>query len=172
MESRQSTSAGAVVLRDVIEADLPILFEQQLDPVANELAAFAARDRDAFMEHWQRNIVADEDVTKRTILFEGRVAGHVVCFERFGEREIGYWLGREFWGRGIATQALSEFLRHVTERPLIARVAKRNGASLRVLQKCGFTVSREELSCVSPTHEDVVEVILYLEADAARASPC
>jgi RimJ/RimL family protein N-acetyltransferase len=172
MESRQNTSTGEVVLRDVIEADLPTLFEQQMDPIANELAAFAARDRDAFMEHWKEHIVANEDVTKRTILFEGRVAGHVVCFERLGEREIGYWLGREYWGRGIATQALSEFLRHVTARPLIARVAKRNGASLRVLEKCGFTVSREELSCVSPIDEDVVDVILHLHADAARASAC
>jgi hypothetical protein len=38
-----------VRLRDVMEDDLPLFFEQQLDPEANRMAAFAPRDRDAFL---------------------------------------------------------------------------------------------------------------------------
>ena len=171
MGAMPSASTSEVLLRDVTAADLPTLFEQQFDPIANEMAAFAARDRDAFMAHWTR-ILADGTAAKRTILFGGRVAGYVVCFERFGEREIGYWIGREYWGRGIATRAVSEFLRHVTARPLIARVAKSNIASIRVVEKCGFTVAREELSCVAPDGQDVVDWIMKLDADAAKAAPC
>lgn len=141
------TEKGAgvtVVLRDVVEADLPIFFEDQLDPVANQMAAFAPRKTfDEFAAHW-RTILADGRLGKKTILFEGKVAGNIVSFETSGERLIGYWIGRKYWGRGIATRALSAFLGLITERPLHARVAKQNIASIRVLEKCGFTVCREE----------------------------
>jgi RimJ/RimL family protein N-acetyltransferase len=50
----------------------------------------------------------------------------MVCFEQLGEREVGYWLGKGYWGKGIATQALKEFLKHIGTRPLYAHVAKHN----------------------------------------------
>jgi RimJ/RimL family protein N-acetyltransferase len=133
-----------VLLRDVIESDLPIFFKQQLDPVANQMAAFPARDRDAFMSHWAR-IMADESNVLKTILYGDQVAGNIVSWEHSGEREVGYWLGREFWGQGIATRALALFLQQVTSRPLYAYVAKHNLASIRVLEKCGFAITREEV---------------------------
>jgi RimJ/RimL family protein N-acetyltransferase len=129
-----------VLLRDVLEGDLPTFFEHQLDPAANRMAAFAPRDNDAFMAHWKK-ILADTAVAKKTILFDGHVAGNIVSFERSGKREVGYWIGREYWGKGIATEALLQFLRHVTERPLYALVAKHNVASIRVLEKCGFAIA-------------------------------
>ena len=132
------------MLRDVADSDLPIFFEHQRDPVANRTADFPPRDREKFIAHWTK-ILADENVTKKTVLFDGRVAGNVVSFERDGEREVGYWIGREYWGKGVATEALSRFLGHVeVRRPLYAGVAKRNVASVRVLEKCGFTIVGEE----------------------------
>ena len=85
-----------IQLRDVSESDLPIFFKQQLDPEATEMAAFPSRSRDGFMAHWT-NIMADESVLIKTILFNGEVAGNIVCFEQLGEREVGYWLGKEYW---------------------------------------------------------------------------
>jgi RimJ/RimL family protein N-acetyltransferase len=131
-----------VLLRDVIESDLPIFFEHQLDPEATRMADFPPRDRDAFMAHWSRILVNDA-IVKKTILFEGKVAGNIVSFILDGEREVGYWLGKEFWRQGIATQALFLFLEVVKERPLYARVAKHNAASIRVLEKCGFHMASE-----------------------------
>jgi RimJ/RimL family protein N-acetyltransferase len=134
------------LLRDVIESDLPIFFEQQLDPVANQMAAFPARDRDAFMAHWVK-ILTDEANILKTILYGDQVAGNIVSWEQpdeGSEREVGYWLGREYWGKGIATRALAAFLEQVTARPLYAYVSKHNLASIRVLQKCGFTITSEE----------------------------
>ena len=132
-----------ILLRDVIESDLPIFFEQQMDPVANQMAAFPARDREAFMAHWTK-ILADESNILKTILYDAQVAGNIVSWEQSGAREVGYWLGREYWGKGIATRALAAFLEQVTARPLHAYVAKHNLASIRVLQKCGFTITSEE----------------------------
>jgi RimJ/RimL family protein N-acetyltransferase len=146
--------SGDVLLRDVEKSDLPILLEHQLDPEATRMAGFPARDRKSFMAHWNR-ILEDESVVKQTVLFEGGVAGNIVSFVNSGEREVGYWIGREFWGRGVATRALAEFLRLEARRPLYAGVARHNAASLRVLQKCGFRISRE----------DPDDLILKLSAD-------
>ena len=151
-----------VQLRDVIEDDLPILFEHQMDPEANRMAAFTPRNEKDFFAHWTK-ILADDTVVKKTILFDGRVAGSVVSFERDGDREVGYWIGREYWGRGIATRALSEFLDLVEMRPLYAHVAKHNVASIRVLEKCGFAVSRHFKAIATDRGEEVEEVILKLE---------
>jgi RimJ/RimL family protein N-acetyltransferase len=137
-----SASGSGVILRDVTEDDLPIFFEDQLDPEAARMAAFASRDLDAFMVHWTR-ILGDETVITKTIVFDGAVAGNVVSFEWSGRREVGYWIGRRHWGKGIATTALSAFLCHDTTRPLYAGVAKHNLASIRVLEKCGFTIVDE-----------------------------
>lgn len=133
---------GKIVLRDVRESDLPIFYEQQLDPEATRMAAFPSRGRDAFMAHWAK-IMADEATALQTVIFRCGVAGNVVSWEQGGERNVGYWLGKEYWGQGIASAALSQFLERVTTRPLHAHVAKHNAASIRVLQKCGFAIARE-----------------------------
>ena len=127
-----------IQLRDVEPADLPLFFEHQRDPEAVAMVAFKSRYRTAFDEHVAK-ILANETGRKKTIVVDGQVAGHLVSFVRDEKREIGYWLDRAFWGRGIATQALSAFLRLEQTRPLYAGVAKHNTASIRVLQKCGFT---------------------------------
>jgi RimJ/RimL family protein N-acetyltransferase len=153
---------ATILLRDVFLSDLPILFEQQLDPDATQMAAFPSRNREAFMAHMAK-IQHDDTVVIKTILFGGQVAGYLVSFILSDEREVGYWLGKEFWGRGIATQALALFLKDVKTRPLYAHVAKHNIASRRVLEKCGFTVSGED-KYSNHVGEQVEEFILKLEA--------
>jgi len=132
-----------IELRDVVRSDLPILFQHQHDPLANQMAAFPAREWQAFLTHWEK-IMDDDAILLQTILFEGQVAGNVVCFEFFGQREFGYWVGQEYWGKGIATRALAQFLSQVPFRPLFAHVARHNVASYRVLEKCGFHTAIEE----------------------------
>lgn len=159
-------ASGDVLLREVTADDLTILFEQQLDPEANVMAAFTAKDptdRDAFLMRWAK-ILGDETITKRVILFDGQVVGNIGSFEMFGERAVGYWIGKEYWGKGIATRALSLFLEHVEVRPLHARAAKDNAASLRVLQKCGFTIVGEDKGFSNARGAEVEEFILRLDA--------
>lgn len=149
-----------VLLRDVEESDLSIFYEQQLDPEATAMAAFPARDREPFMSHWAK-IIADESVILKTIIFEGQVAGNIVSWEKDGEREVGYWVGREFWGKGIATMALAEFLNQVKTRPLVAHAAKHNIGSRRVLEKCGFAFIKED-KYYNTSGEEIEEIILKL----------
>jgi len=126
------------MLRDVVEADLPIFFEQQLDPESTRMAAFPARTEwTAFLAHW-RKILGTPACCNQTIVWNDQVAGYVGSWQEDGRRLIAYWLGREFWGRGLATAALATFLDHDRARPLHAFVAAHNVGSIRVLEKCGF----------------------------------
>jgi RimJ/RimL family protein N-acetyltransferase len=149
-----------IVLRDVTEDDLPIFYEQQLDPEATAMAAFPSRDRESFMLHWAK-IMADKTLIQKTILFDGQVAGNIVCWATLGEREVGYWLGKEFWGKGIASEALNQFLGVLKSRPLFAHVARHNAASKRVLEKCGFVVIGED-TFLDRNGKEVEEFVLKL----------
>ena len=152
-----------LLLRDVVEADLPILFKHQTDPEANRMAAFPPRQWPAFLDHWGR-ILQDRGIAKQTIVADGDVAGYVVVFEEAERRQIGYWIGRAFWGRGIATLALSRFLRALTERPLFAVVAAHNLASRRVLEKCGFALSVAHAAAPGPPAEEGEEILFELRS--------
>ncbi len=128
----------AVSLREVRVADLPILFEHQREPAAAQMAGFPSRDRPAFMAHWTK-IMASPSGTLRTILYGEVVAGYICAWSDGSERLVGYWIGRDLWGRGIASDALAKFLQCETTRPLTARVVSHNAASIRVLEKVGFS---------------------------------
>jgi RimJ/RimL family protein N-acetyltransferase len=130
-----------VLLRDVEPGDLPHFFEHQRDPVAVAMVVFRSRERAEFDQHWAK-ILADKTSLTKTIVADGQVAGHIASFLRDGEREIGYWIDRALWGRGIASEAVPAFLRLEPTRPLYAGVAPHNLASLRVLEKCGFRLSK------------------------------
>jgi len=156
-----------VLLRDVEEGDLPIFFEQQLNPEAIHMAAFTAKDpsdKGMFHEHWAK-VLADDRITIRTILFNGQVAGHILSHSWFGEPELSYWIGREYWGKGVATRALRAFLEIVTARPLYARVAKDNLASLKVLEKCRFEIIGEDQGFSNARGVEVEEFILKIGVD-------
>jgi RimJ/RimL family protein N-acetyltransferase len=151
-----------VRLRGVIDSDLPALFEQQRDPEAVRMAAFPSRAWEPFLAHWEK-IRANEATLLRTVVYDGQVAGHVLSFERDGVREVGYWLGRQFWGLGIATRALALFLQEESLRPLYAHVAKHNLGSRRVLEKNGFTLEGDEKDFAVVDDQPVEGWILKLE---------
>ena len=155
-------------LRDVVEGDLPLFFEFQLDPVANHMAAFTARDptdRQAFTAHW-RKIIADPTTINRTIVCDGRVVGSVSSYEESGKPEVTYWIGRAYWGKGIGTRALTAFLVQVnTTRPIYARVAQDNLGSRRILEKCGFQVIGETKGFANARGKVVEELLLELPAN-------
>ncbi len=135
---------STIELRPVVESDLETLFAQQFDPVANEMAAFPAREREPFMAHWAA-IMHNERGVLRTILCDGEIAGNIVSWLQSGEREVGYWIGRSYWGRGVASAALTVFLQVDTARPMHASVVRHNIASQRVLLKCGFECTGQEI---------------------------
>ena len=126
-----------VTLRDVVADDVLIFFRHQADPLSTQMAQVAPRDEATYLAYWAR-LLADETAGKRTVLVDGTVAGLVISFDRDGVRELGYWLGREFWGQGIAGAAVQQYLALERQRPLFAIVAAHNVASRRILKRCGF----------------------------------
>jgi RimJ/RimL family protein N-acetyltransferase len=155
-------------LRDVISADLQEFFEFQLEPEANYMAGFTAKDpsdRDAFTMHWSK-ILKDPSVIIKTIVDRGQVVGSVLSYEDEGKPEVSYWIAKEHWGKGIATWALSEFLNHSnTTRPIYARVAKDNMGSRRVLEKCGFSIIGQSRGFANARGEEIEELLLELQAN-------
>lgn len=164
----KNLSSQHLLLREVAEDDLPLFFEFQLDPEANYMAAFIARDptdREAFTAHWKR-IIADPTTINRTIVCDGRVVGNVSSYVESGKPEVTYWIGRAHWGKGIATRALATFLAQVNAaRPIYARVARDNLGSRRVLEKCGFRVIGEAKGFANARGREIEELHLELPAD-------
>lgn len=154
-----------ISLREVQPNDLPVFFEQQCDPLAVRMVAFTAKDPDnraAFDAFWAR-ITANPTVFIRTIVYQDQVAGSVLKYEDEGHPEVSYWLGREFWGKGIATLALRQFLQIVTARPIYARAASDNLASIRVLEKCSFRLVGESTGFANARGCEIPEVLMVLE---------
>ena len=135
------------MIRTIEPDDIAIFYDQQNDPVASEMAAFPVRDRSAHEAHWAK-ILANDAVIARTIVDGDLVVGNIVSFLADGERNIGYWIGRQYWGRGYATAAVAEY------------VAEHNVGSIRVLAKCGFVVVGQEQHAGDP----VKEIVLRLDA--------
>jgi RimJ/RimL family protein N-acetyltransferase len=158
--------SGQLVLREIEDRDLGVLFEHATDPDAIRMAAFTspeADDRTNFERRWTR-LRSDSSTTNRVVEIDGRVVGHIASFDLEGQREVTYWIGREDWGRGIATRALHEFLQLETTRPLYGRAASDNVASIRVLTKCGFLIVGEGRGFAHGRNEETDEVVLRLDA--------
>ena len=154
-----------ILLREVQESDLEPFFLHQLDKKANWMAAFTSKDptdRAAFNAHWAK-IMQDTSVIIRTIISDSQVAGFILKYETDGNAEIGYWIGRRFWGKGIASAALIAFLEELPMRPLHARAAKDNIASIRVLEKCGFIITGTQRGFANARGEEIEEVVMRLE---------
>jgi RimJ/RimL family protein N-acetyltransferase len=158
--------SGQLVLREIEDRDLGVLFEHSTDLDAIRMAAFTspeADDRTSFERRWAR-LRSDGSTTNRVVEIDGRVVGHIASFDLEGHREVTYWIGREDWGRGIATRALREFLQLEATRPLYARAASDNAASIRVLTKCGFLIVGEGRGFAYGRGEETDEVVLRLDA--------
>ena len=151
-----------VRLRPIEPDDLPTMYRLQRDPESNRLAVTIPRTAEAFDAHWA-DALRDPAVTARVVLRDAAIVGYVACFPRDGQAHVGYWIDRDHWGKGIASRALRLLLHEVVTRPLYAHVATSNGASLRVVQKCGFAVERVQVSPAADRYPECEEVVLVLK---------
>lgn len=152
----------AVHLRGVEDEDVEVFFEHEADPQAAEMAAFPARDRERHAAHWAKVRANDANVV-RTIVADDEVAGYIGSWQDDGQQLLGYWVGREHWGRGVATRALALLVDEVPIRPLYAHVAEHNVGSIRVLEKCGFRRAREQ-EAMAPGPDDAVHELVFVLA--------
>ena len=160
----------AVALRPLQESDLDAVFAQMRDPESVAMAAFTAEDpddRERFDAHMAK-VMSSPDSANFAVTWGGRLVGSISSFVLDGDTEITYWIDRSVWGRGIASRALALLLEIVPVRPLRARAASDNAASLRVLEKAGFRAVDTEISYASARRAEIEETILVLEQSAAR----
>lgn len=150
-----------VQLRPATQDDLPVLGEIQSDPTANEMAAIVCQKPAAVVEFWQTRMTDPNTVVRAVIAYD-EIVGSVASFESDGMRTVGYWIAKSHWGKGIASRALELFLGELAIRPLYARVASTNLASIRVLQKSGFTVEEYRHSQATDRYLECEEALLVL----------
>lgn len=154
-----------IELRQTNRDDVETLFEFQLDKEANYLAAFTSKnptDKKAYIDKWTKLLV-DKKINSKTILLNGEVTGSIAKFEMNGNTEITYWIGKDFWGKGIASSALKKFLEIEKIRPIYGRVAFDNIGSKRVLEKCGFSKVSIEKGFANARAKEIDEFVFELK---------
>jgi RimJ/RimL family protein N-acetyltransferase len=155
----------AVSLRPLRDSDAERVFLLESDVVGADMIALLPRapgDRPGFDRHWDR-IRGDPTVVCRVIEADGAFAGYAISFLIYGERQVGYWVERELWGRGIAGTALRLLLAELDDRPLWGRVARSNPASRRVLERAGFGMVATERVLAPRLGVVVDELVLRLD---------
>jgi ribosomal-protein-alanine N-acetyltransferase len=151
-------------LRPTEIADLDTLFQFQLDPKGGYLAAFMPKnptDKTAYINKHTK-LLNDPTVNNQTILLDKIIVGSIAKFVIEGDTEITYWIDRKFWGQGIATKALTEFLAFETIRPIFGRVAFDNFGSQKVLEKCGFDKIGSDKGFANARQMEIEEFIYKL----------
>jgi RimJ/RimL family protein N-acetyltransferase len=155
---------GHIELRDLEDDDLDAIFEMMRDREAVAMAAFTAAyadDREIFDE-WMARRRAAPEVSMFVVTENGGFAGTAAVFTVEDDREVTYWIARHAWGRGVATEALRILVSREPERPLFARVATHNAASLAVLTKLGFTEVSRDIDFAPGAGREVEEIVMVL----------
>ncbi len=154
-----------IELRPTTVADLDILFQFQLDHEGRHLAAFMSQDsthKEAYLAKYTR-LLNDPTVNNQTIIADSEIVGSIAKFVMEGDAELTYWIDRQFWGKGVATNALKNFLNLETARPLFGRVAFDNLGSQKVLENCGFVKIGTDRGFANARQAEIEEFIYRLD---------
>ncbi|HPH31451.1 MAG TPA: GNAT family N-acetyltransferase [Chitinophagaceae bacterium] len=155
-----------LTLTRTVKDDLELFFQFQLDQEAIYLAAFTAKDshdRAAYFEKHTK-FLTDPTIHMQTIHVNDRIVGSIARFYIEGDAEITYWIDRPYWGQGIASSALSGFLKMEMTRPLFGRVAFDNYGSQKVLEKNGFERIGKDSGFANARQSEIEEFIYRLPA--------
>ncbi|HQS97009.1 MAG: GNAT family N-acetyltransferase [Novosphingobium sp. 35-62-5] len=103
-----------------------------------------------------------------------RLVGCVGLAQYGQETELGYWIGRQHWGRGYATEAARAVLslaRSLGHRRVIATPFADNAGSARVLAKSGFRATGEVRKIRSPARSEPMAAMVHA-VDLAAPLDC
>ena len=154
-----------IVLRQSINSDIPIFFENQADEGALFMSAFTSKDplnKEAYIKKWER-LIEIESINMQTILWDNEIVGCVVKFVMEGDSDITYAINKKFWGQGMATEAVNQFLDIEKTRPLFGRTAFDNIGSQKVLERNGFVRIGENEAFANARDEKIKEYIYKLD---------
>jgi len=158
-----TTNQLDIKLRPTEISDLDFLFQFQLDK-GGYLAAFMPKDPTDKVAYIAKHtkLLSDPTVNNHTILIDNNIVGSIATFVMEGDTEITYWIDRKFWGQGIATKAIKEFLIIETTRPVLGRVAFDNFGSQKVLEKNGFVKIGSDKGFANARQTEIEEYIYKL----------
>lgn len=154
-----------ITLTKTEKEDLNAFFQFQLDKEANYMAAFTAKDPNdkiAYIEKYSK-FLYDPAINMKTIKMDDEIVGSIAKFVIENEAGITYWIDRKFWGQGIATKALQDFLKEEKTRPIIGATAFDNYGSQKVLEKCGFVKTGTDKGFANARQMEIEEFIYRLE---------
>ena len=155
----------SLVLREVVESDIPIFFEHMQNKDQQWLAAFVSSDPADVQyhnEHWHK-ILASPDNLNRTIVLGDKVIGHIARYYMDNIPQVTYWISAEHSGHGHGSAALADFLTLETNRPLEARTAFDNKPSAKVLENNGFKIVGRDQYFANARNAEIEETIWILE---------
>ncbi len=154
-----------IALRKSIKEDLELFYQNQADEEANFMAAFTPKDpydKEAYLKKWTR-LMGDDTVHMQTILLDNEAVGCVVKFVMGEDADITYAMDKQYWGKGITTEAVKQFLQIENTRPLYGRVANDNYGSQRILEKAGFARIGENMYFANARGQEIEEYIYRLD---------
>ena len=154
-----------IKLDKTTKEDLETLFIFQTNKDGIMMAAFTSEnpsDKAAYMKKWTA-IVANPKIKMQTIRLENKIVGSVIHFDIMNETNVSYWIDQQFWGKGIATEALKEFIKGSDKRPLFGMVAYDNVGSQKVLEKCGFKSIGKEKGFANARKKEIEEFVYRLD---------
>lgn len=153
-----------ISLRQTEVEDLNYFFQFQQDKESCYLAAFTSEnqaDKAAFLSKHTK-LLNEPTVNNQTILVNNTIVGSIAKFLMEGQAEITYWLDKNYWGQGIASKALKNFLNQEKTRPIYGRVAFDNFGSQKILKKCGFIKIGTDRGFANARQAEIEEFIYKL----------
>ena len=154
MRDRKITEAlletKRLILRSWNEDDAGDLYKYAADPAVGPIAGWPAHQSIDESRYVIRNVFNGKEAYAVCLKEDGKAIGaielklngHTDMTDRDDECEMGFWLGKPFWGQGIMPEAVKEMLRHAFEDLRMSKVwigyYEGNTRSKRVQEKCGF----------------------------------
>lgn len=170
-----------LLLRPWKEEDAARLYLYAKDPRTGPAAGWLPHPDEAHSLHIIRTVLSAPDTFAVCLREDGLPIGCISLLRGARsyfhlpetEGELGYWLGRPFWGRGLMTEAAGAVIRLAFDTYGLERLwgayFRGNEASRRVLEKCGFTLHRvNENIYWEPTGRTADECVMTLAREACR----
>lgn len=146
----KSLETERLILRCWNESDAEDLYKYASDPDVGPIAGWPAHQSIEESRDVIKNVLSGKEAYAVCLKEDGKAIGaielklngHTDMTDRDDECEMGYWLGKPFWGQGIMPEAVKEMLRHAFEDLGMQKVwigyYEGNAKSKRVQEKCGF----------------------------------
>lgn len=139
-----------LILRPWEDSDAESMFEYAKDPAVGPIAGWPPHQNVEESRYVIRDVLSGAEAyaiclksdNKAIGAIELKMSGHTDMTDRDDECELGYWIGKPFWGQGLMPEAAREMLRRAFEDIGMEKVwcgyYDGNEKSKRVQEKCGF----------------------------------